>query len=212
MNQPATPPAGAFWLKGNYAPVFNETTEENLGVEGSIPAELNGRYLRIGPDPKNGRSDHWFLGDGMVHGIELRDGKVNWYRNRYVQTPIYKAAEPISVVDSLGSLELSVANTHIISHAGRILALEELHYPYEMSPGLDTLGPYNFDGRLNTGMTAHPKICPRTGELLFFAYGLAPPYLTYHRVSAEGELVQSEVIEVGGVSVAWTARPLALEY
>ena len=58
MNQPAaiTPPA--FWLEGNYAPVFNETTAEDLHVEGQIPADLNGRYLRIGPDPKNGTSDH----------------------------------------------------------------------------------------------------------------------------------------------------------
>ncbi len=201
MNQPAaiTPPA--FWLEGNYAPVFNETTAEDLHVEGQIPADLNGRYLRIGPDPKNGTSDHWFLGDGMVHGIELRDGKVNWYRNRYVQTPMYTDPKQLSVLDSLAGLEMSLANTHIISHAGKILALEELHYPFEMSPDLETIGPHTFDGKLNTGMTAHPKICAKTGELLFFAYGLTPPYMTYHRVSREGELVQTEVIEVKGATM-----------
>ena len=100
----------------------------------------------------------------MVHGIEIRDGKVNWYRNRYVQTPMYTDPKQLSVLDSLAGLEMSLANTHIISHAGKILALEELHYPFEMSPDLETIGPHTFDGKLNTGMTAHPKICAKTGE------------------------------------------------
>lgn len=189
-----------FWLSGNFAPTFEEVTATDLKVTGSIPPELKGRYLRNGANPQSGESAHWFLGNGMIHGVELGAGKANWYRNRYVQTPVMQnpEADPMTLI---GDMSQSLANTHIISHAGRILALEEGHWPFELSKTLDTVGAYNYDGKLATGMTAHPKICPETGELLFFAYGMAPPYLTYHRASASGELVQSEAIEVKGATM-----------
>jgi carotenoid cleavage dioxygenase len=188
-----------FWLSGNFAPTFEEVTETKLTVTGSIPPELNGRYLRNGANPKSGESAHWFLGNGMIHGVELNNGKANWYRNRYVKTPVLeKAADPM---ESFGDMTQSLANTHIISHAGRILALEEGHWPFELTRDLETVGPYNYDNKLQTGMTAHPKICPETGELLFFAYGMMPPFLTYHRANAAGELVQSEVIDVKGATM-----------
>ena len=189
-----------FWLKDNFAPTFEEVTATELEVTGSIPPELKGRYLRNGANPKSGESAHWFLGNGMIHGVELADGKANWYRNRYVQTPMLQTpdADPNA---SLMDLSQSLANTHIVGHAGKILALEEGHWPYELSPQLETVGPHNYDGKLQTGMTAHPKICPETGEMLFFAYGMMPPFLTYHRANAQGELVQSEVIEVPGATM-----------
>jgi carotenoid cleavage dioxygenase len=67
-----------------------------------------------------------------------------------------------------------------------------------MTDELDTVGPCDFDGRLTTSMTAHPKLCPRTGELHFFGYQFMPPWLTYHRLDAQGRLVQSEEIPVPG--------------
>ncbi len=189
-----------FWLSGNFAPIFEEVTETQLSVTGSIPPELNGRYFRNGANPQTGESLHWFLGNGMIHGVELNNGKANWYRNRYVRTPLLEdeGADPLQALDDRAK---SLANTHIIGHAGKILALEEGHWPFELSPNLDTVGPFNYNGKLETGMTAHPKICPATGELLFFAYGMAPPYLTYHRASAAGELLQSEVMEVKGATM-----------
>ena len=86
----------------------------------------------------------------------------------------------------------------MIAHAGRILALVETSFPTEITRELDTVGCWDFGGRLTTGMTAHPKICPRTGEMHFFGYSFAEPYLTYHRADAAGALVQSEVIPVAG--------------
>jgi len=189
-----------FWLSGNFAPVFEEVTETKLEVTGSIPPELNGRYLRNGSNPQSGTSSHWFLGDGMIHGVELSQGEAKGYRNRYVRTPIYDEVGA-DVMEAIGKLTRSLANTHVIQHAGRILALEELHLPYELTPDLDTVGAYDFGGKLATGMTAHPKICGETGELLFFAYGLTPPYLTYHRASADGVLLQSEEIDVKGATM-----------
>ena len=90
----------------------------------------------------------------------------------------------------------SAANTHVLAHAGRIWALEEGHLPYELSPELDTIGCDDFGGRLTTAFTAHPKLCPETGELHFFGYGVLPPYLTYHVLDASGALVHSAPITV----------------
>lgn len=92
----------------------------------------------------------------------------------------------------------SKANSNIIGHAGRLLALEEGHFPYLLDGGLETVGPLDFGGALKGSFTAHPKVCPVTGELIAFGYSLLAPYLSYLRVSATGELAQVENITVGG--------------
>ena len=189
-----------FWLTDNFAPVFEETTATDLTVTGEIPGALNGRLLRNGANPQSGYSSHWFLGNGMLHGVEIREGNANWYRNRYVKTPLYLNPD-IDVMETLGDLNMSAANTHVIHHAGKILALEEGHWPFIISNDLETVGPQNYDGKLACPMTAHPKVCPETGELLAFAYGMSEPYLTYLRVSARGELVQQEPITVPGATM-----------
>ncbi|MFP6808274.1 MAG: carotenoid oxygenase family protein [Pseudomonadales bacterium] len=188
-----------FWLTGNFAPVTEEVTAMELKVTGSIPPELNGRYLRNGSNPAHGDTAHWFLGNGMIHGVELANGKANWYRNRYVKTPLLSDGD--DPMQAQEDRTRSLANTHIIGHAGKILALEEGHWPFELSKDLDTVGAFNYDGKLSGGMTAHPKICPETGELLFFYYSMTPPYLTYYRASADGQLLQSEEITVKGATM-----------
>ncbi len=197
--------AGKPWhLRENRAPVSDEVTLTELEVKGAIPPELDGRYVRNGANPQTGQSDHWFLGDGMIHGIELSGGQANWYKNRYVHTPCYenKGVERMDMYLDTETLKfdynVGVANTHVIGHAGQVLALEEGSFPYVLTNDLDTVGPNNYDGKLVTAMTAHPKICPETGDLLFFGYSSLPPYLVYHRVNAAGELVQSEEIAVTG--------------
>ncbi|MFM9036556.1 MAG: carotenoid oxygenase family protein, partial [Actinomycetota bacterium] len=164
-----------------------------------IPAELDGRYLRNGANPLTGMSDHPFFGDGMIHGVRLRDGKAQWYRNRYVQTPFIKDPS-INILDPNVTLDMtcSKANTHIVGHAGKILALEEGHFPYVLDGDLNTVGPTDYNGVLKGPFTAHPKICPTTGEMLAFGYAPLPPYLTYLRVAADGTLAQVEPITVTG--------------
>ena len=140
----------------------------------------------------------------MIHGIELSGGNATWYRNRYVRTPCH--ANPgkdrmemyLDPETFAFNYDVGVANTHVIGHAGKIMALEEGSFPYILDNELDTIGHDNYDGKLATAMTAHPKVCPETGELLFFGYSSLPPYLMYHRVNAAGELVQSTEITVGG--------------
>jgi carotenoid cleavage dioxygenase len=185
--------------RGNGRPVTEEQTLTGLKVTGAIPSVLDGRYVRTGANPLSGTSAHPFMGDGMVHGVRIRDGRAEWYRNRYVQTPYIKnpdldGLDPAAMMD----MTASKANTHVIGHAGKILALEEGHFPYVLDSDLNTVGPTDFDGVLTGAFTAHPKICPVTGELLGFGGSAAAPHLRYLRVSADGELVQNEGITVGG--------------
>ena len=199
MSEPTTNQELPFHLTGNFAPVFDERTEFDLEVTGSIPPELCGRFLRNGSNPQSGFSLHWFVGNGMVHGVELQGGKATWYRNRYVQTPLLQDPDGLRTSeDGVVDRERSCANTHVISHGGKILALEEGSFPFELTKELETVGSHDFDGKLDTAMTAHPRICPETGELLFFGYGWEKPHLVYYRVAADGTCVQREEIDVPG--------------
>ncbi|MEV6280337.1 carotenoid oxygenase family protein [Nocardia sp. NPDC051832] len=183
-------------LTGNYAPVTEEVTAVDLAVTGSIPPELSGWYLRNGPNPPAADSIHWFAGDGMVHGVRIENGQAVSYRNRWVRTTTFTDGAA-SYGPQGRDLAAGVANTHVIRHAGRTLALVESSFPYEITCELDTLGPHDFDGKLTTAMTAHPKTCPSTGELHFFGYEvIEAPYLTYHRADAAGNLVVSRPIDV----------------
>jgi carotenoid cleavage oxygenase len=196
------------YLVGNFAPVKDELTVTDLPVDGAIPTALNGRFLRNGPNPiaPDPAAYHWFSGDGMLHGIELRDGKAVSYRNRWTRTdqavsllgddPIPGQPEDVFPVGS------STANTHVVAHAGKILALVEVCLPTQVRPDLSTVGRYDFGGKLRSPMTAHPKMDPVTGEMLFFGYDpFGPPWLRYHVVNADGELVRSEDIDIQGPSM-----------
>lgn len=188
----------SFHLKGHYAPVHDELTAYDLPVTGTIPPELTGWYLRNGPNPRGG-SAHWFTGDGMIHGVRLENGRAAWYRNRWVRTASFADPSlPPAGPDGRRDLRWGVANTHVVNHAGRTLALVESSLPYEVTNELETVGPYDFHGKLDTPMTAHPKICPETGELHFFGYSRNEPYLTYHRADAHGDLVVSRPVTVAG--------------
>jgi carotenoid cleavage oxygenase len=196
------------YLTGNFAPVQEERTALDLPVEGAIPPELRGRLLRNGPNPIDAdpASYHWFIGNGMLHAIELRDGKAVSYRNRWVRTdsaaellgeePI--AGQPPDVFVGGGS----AANTHVVAHAGKILALVEVCLPTEVRADLTTVGRYDYDGKLRSPMTAHPKFDPVTEEMHFFGYDIAgPPWLRYHVADASGALVRSEDIDIAGPSM-----------
>ncbi|GAA2391789.1 carotenoid oxygenase family protein [Dactylosporangium salmoneum] len=162
------------------APVADEIEARDLVVDGALPLELTGRYFRNGPNPRPGDfAPHWFLGRGMIHGVRLRDGRAEWYRNRWI--------------DAEGR-----PNTSVLDHAGRLFALVENALPVEIDRELGVLGPCDFGGRLTTAMTAHPKEDPDTGDLHFFGYSALPPFLTYHRLGAAGRLVESREIEVPG--------------
>ncbi len=188
---------GEFFKRDNYAPVADELTHFDLPVEGAIPAELNGWYLRNGPNPRQATA-HWFTGDGMIHGVRLEGGRAAWYRNRWVRTDSFNEDFPLYNADGTRNLRSAVANTHVVNHAGKTLALVESSLPYEITNELETVGAYDFGGKLVDSMTAHPKICPTTNELHFFGYGsIFEPYVTYHRADANGELTINRPLDVG---------------
>ena len=163
------------YLEGIYAPVDSEVTVTDLAVRGTLPDFLDGRYLRNGPNPIGAvdpASYHWFVGAGMVHGIRLRDGRAQWYRNRWVRSPDVAAAlgEAPHPGPTNGDFDFS-ANTSIIGHAGRTFAIVEAgSNPYELTDELDTIGPCDFDGTLGGGFSAHPHRDPSTGELHTVSY------------------------------------------
>jgi carotenoid cleavage dioxygenase len=193
------------FLEGNFAPVGEEHTVTNLAVSGAIPEHLDGRYLRNGPNPAcevDPDAYHWFTGDGMVHGVRIRDGRAEWYRNRWVRSPRLAAQ-----LDASGGRRIAGpsshplgANTNVIGHAGRTLALVESGVAnYELTDELETIGPCDFDGTLRGGYTAHPKRDPETGELhavsYFFGWG---DRVRYSVTDASGRVRRTVDVRVGG--------------
>jgi carotenoid cleavage dioxygenase len=92
----------------------------------------------------------------------------------------------------------NAANTNIVTHAGKYLGLWEGGWPCEITRELDTVGLHDFGGKLTGAMTAHPKWCPETGELMFFGYDpvAGPPFLRYHVADRTGALTHSAEIDL----------------
>ena len=203
-------------LAGNKWPVDDERDEPALEVRGALPEGLEGMFVRNGPNPVviPGERYHIFDGDGMLHALTIRDGVAS-YRNRWIRTAGFtmeQAAgrqlfggmtnlagtdrEAGAALAKQGEPLKNVANTHIVEHSGRLLALWEAGLPYEVTRELGTVGRYDFNGALNGPMTAHPKFDARTGEMVFFGYQPFPPYLRLHTVDATGALIRSVDIDV----------------
>jgi carotenoid cleavage dioxygenase-like enzyme len=185
------------FLQGINAPVFQEVDLEDLQVTGEIPSDLHGIYIRNGPNPMFQPIDYAYPleGDGMLHAVYLEAGKAK-YRNRWILTKglIYE----MQAKRALSELRFrNYANTHIIAHAGKLLALYETALPYEISRDLETIGEWNFNGKLEQAMTAHPKLDVNTGELHFYRYSFfTEPYLIYYVANSEGDITRTTPIEL----------------
>lgn len=201
------------FFRGNYAPITMECDAPDLPVRGEIPPGLCGTLYRNGPNPqfapRDARLHHWFLGDGMVHAFHIADGRVA-YRNRWVRTARWQAEHQAGRALFAGfgaqgadpaaaGVDSGVANTSLVWHAGRLLALEEAHLPFALDPvTLESLGYHDFGGLKVPRFTAHPKLDPATGEMLFFAYGLGGPLgpgMAYGTVDAAGRLTRCDLFE-----------------
>jgi carotenoid cleavage dioxygenase-like enzyme len=193
----AAPAASAY-----KTPVSAEIEAFDLAVTGALPPELTGDYIRNGPNPAAGaKSGHLFLGDGMLHGVRLENGRARAYRNRWVQTRALTEHAPYVRKNGTLDLTVAVANTSVVAHGGQLLALVESSFPTAVTRELGTVGTYDFGGALKTPFTAHPKVCPRTGEMHAFGMSILPGALTYHRIDAGGTLVESRPIPVKGVTM-----------
>ena len=195
-------------LAGNLFPVADELDVADCPVTGRLPDGLLGAFVRNGPNPMFTPigNYHMFDGDGMLHGVTFDDGRVS-YRNRWIRSrglgaeiahgdAVYRGLGEVlefpdpALTGDAGPVK-NPANTHIVAHAGRWLALWEGGLPTEVTPDLATVGEYDFGGALAGSMTAHPRLDPRTGEMAFFGYSVLSPSFSYHEVDAEGVLRHS---------------------
>jgi carotenoid cleavage dioxygenase-like enzyme len=182
------------FLSGAFAPVFDERDDADLIVKGEIPRSLHGVFVRNGPNPMfkpDGRYAYPFDGTGMLHAIYLENGRAR-YRNRWVVTEDL-AAERASGHRLFNSTfspgpHADLANTNIVYHGGRYLALYEGGRPYEITRDLETRGLFSYGGKFVGRMSAHPKRDPVTGELMSIAYDGRTGMLTYLRADASGRL------------------------
>ena len=200
-------------MAGNLFPIDHEYDVDRCEVTGTIPSGLHGMFIRNGPNPlfePIGRY-HMFDGDGMLHGLTFEGGNAS-FRNRWIRSrgleaearlgrAVYPGLSDVmnfpdpELVGDAGPVK-NPANTHVIRHAGRYLALWEGGLPTEVTASLDTIGEYDFGGALRGAMTAHPRLDPRTGEMFFFAYSVFEPVIRYYAVDAAGTLVHRAKIPV----------------
>ncbi len=195
---------------GPWRPNLVEYDATDLDVEGEIPKDLQGVYLRNSENPVHPSigNYHPFDGDGMVHAVHFHDGAAD-YRNRFVRTVGFEAEQeaggPLwaglaerpsrSLRDGWGARGRmkDASSTDVVVHAGRALtSFYQCGDLYRLDPRtLEQLGRETWGGRFPSafGVSAHAKADPRTGELLFFNYGTREPYMHFGVASAEGELV-----------------------
>ncbi|SEG82877.1 carotenoid cleavage dioxygenase [Nonomuraea solani] len=187
--------------KDGFAPVAEEITAFDLQVTGRIPAELNGRYLRNGPNPlslDDPHAGHLFLGEGMVHGVRLREGRAEWYRNRWVRNAEVsrRLGEQPRPGRVHGGMDFA-ANTHVIGVAGRTLATVEAGpLPYELTYELETIGACDLDGGLPGGFAAHTHADPVSGELHALAYFFGWDHHQHIVIDAKGAVTQVRDIPI----------------
>ncbi|MFG2072860.1 carotenoid oxygenase family protein [Nonomuraea maritima] len=198
---------GSTPYRGGFAPVAEEVTAFDLAVTGRVPAELNGRYLRIGPNPlslDDPSAGHLFLGEGMVHGVRLRDGRAEWYRNRWIRNA--SVAQRLGEKPRPGPVHAGMdfaANTHVIGHAGRTFATVEAGaLPYELGYELDTVGSCDFGGGLPGGFAAHTHTDPATGELHALAYFFGWDHHQHIVIDPKGTVTQVRDIPVADKPMA----------
>lgn len=174
------------YLGGVHTPLPAELHFTELEVTGRIPLELDGTYARNGPNPlkpEHGASYHWFLGDAMVHGVRLKGGKAQWYRNRWVRST--KVSEALGEPPAPGPRHprADTANTNIFEVGGRIFAIVEAGaHPVELGPELQTIAHNPFDATLSGPFTAHPHLDPETGLYHAICYEAGPDGAVSHVV------------------------------
>ncbi|MEU9206248.1 carotenoid oxygenase family protein [Streptomyces sp. NPDC048332] len=226
--QQAFDPARVVHLSGRFAPVTEEVDETGLQVVGELPDELDGLFLRNGPNPRFSPIGSFLYpidGDGMLHGVWISGGQAR-YRNRFVRTPAVLAEERAGralwggiesmIMPQVPDVEPELAGTfrdlpdiNVVRHAGRLLALAEADCPFRITPELETAGKETFGGALPAGITAHPKTDPLTGEMLVFCYGLEPPYLTWSAINPGGSVARGPTV-IDGLDEPMMIHDMAL--
>jgi carotenoid cleavage dioxygenase len=197
-----TPTSHNPYLDGVCAPVPDEITAEGLRITGDLPEELDGTWVRNGPNPigeVDPATHHWFLGDGMVHGVRLRGGRAEWYRNRWVRSDrtakVFGGDPPPG--PRFGGGRGTGPNTSVGGFAGSIWAMVEAgQTSVRLGPELDTIAYDDFGGTLPGPFSAHPKHDPATGELHAVCYAWPDLLDRLHYVVVGPDARVRRVVEV----------------
>ncbi|MGE0797519.1 MAG: carotenoid oxygenase family protein [Lautropia sp.] len=210
--------ADTHFLSGPWRSNYNEyiADTDSLEVIGEIPRDLWGMYVRNTHNQLHEPMGvyHPFDGDGMLHSVHFEDGKAT-YRNRFIKTTGFLAEQsagkslwPGLLDPGLGSLRgwgaigamKDNAGTDVLCHAGKLLAsMSQGSEPWRIDPvTLETLGPDRWSLRVPDGLSAHYKVDPDTGELMFFNYPERWPYMHYGIINRDNELVHYVPIELPG--------------
>ena len=207
------------YLHGALGPTkFEHTIDELEVIEGEVPKDLTGVYVRNGANPRfeSKGPHHWFDGDGMLHSLAFKNGKVS-YRNRWIRTkhfnmesehqkalwPGYAMPRPDPSSPRGSGSDYSIkdaSNTDVVWHNGALLTtFYQTGIPYRVNPvTLETEGQETFNSKLPRQMSAHCKVDDETGELLFFDYNMEEPYLTYGVADKNGVLTNYVEIPLPG--------------
>jgi carotenoid cleavage dioxygenase-like enzyme len=203
------------YLNGAWTPNFEEYDDDAMEVIGEIPADIDGIYVRNTENPVHDSIGkyHPFDGDGMLHMMQLKNGKAS-YKNRFIRTRGFLAEQEAGEAlwigftgkpqnskrkgwGAHGHIKDS-SSTDISVHAGRLLStFWQCGEGYRLSPeNLETLG---IEGWVPLdGISAHPKVDRRTGELMFFNYSTHAPYMHYGVVGADNRLKHYTAIDLPG--------------
>lgn len=200
-DRKAAPEAPHPFLTGIHQPMPRELTLTDLSVQGSIPPELDGCYIRIGPNPAtppNPAVYHWFTGDGMVHGVRLSGGQAQWYRNRWLRSKAVSAALGEAPAPGVRHPRTDTVNTNVLGHAGKIWGLVEAGgFPVELDNELNTVAHNPFEGSLKGSFSAHPHLDPATGEMHAICYeGTEQNFVRHVVLGREGRVRRDEPIAV----------------
>jgi carotenoid cleavage dioxygenase len=188
------------FLSGVHRPMEQELTLEGLRVEGTILAELDGSYMRTGPNPfaPDPAGYHWFTGDGMVHALRLKDGQAVAYRNRWVRSRELERQGGPAAAPGPRRGQRDNVNTNVAGIAGRPMVMVEAgSYPVALDHALDNQEYSDFGGTLEGAFSAHPHFDPATGENHAIVYdAMNPKELRHVVVNAAGKVTRELAIPV----------------
>ncbi len=207
MKQATEQEVENIYLGGDFAPVDSEVLATDLEVIGVVPPELEGRYIRNGPNPigdVDPATSHWFSGPGMVHGVRLRGGRAEWYRNRWVAGRMVTDALGRPAVPGPPRHADSSPNTNVAGFAGTTWALVEGGSPpVELDYDLATIRRNDFFGTLPNGFSAHPKVDPATGDMhaMCHSWGNLTDHIEYVVIGPDGRVKHSAEVPLPGMSM-----------
>ncbi|MFP6626244.1 MAG: carotenoid oxygenase family protein [Deltaproteobacteria bacterium] len=200
------------WAEAAWRPSSDELTYRISRIEGEVPREIHGSYYRNGPSqhilPEGGaRALHLFDGDGLVHAFRFDDGRVD-YTGRFVRDPSFLIEEEegrfcmnsvgVTVDNPTDRMPIRQQhNTNIVYHGGKLMALVENAWPFQLNPRtLEAEGETDFGvPRLGMSVSAHPHIDGRSGQMIVHGYQPFEPYYQIYIVEPDGRASLSEAVD-----------------